>query len=890
MNVLMITELVGLIAGLAALAFFLVGCRRRVKNVHYGVIVVLLVLTLGNSCLDWLEQTEITMFARFDTVEDFFDLFQAVGWGFFFYACCEQVNQTRVKKSANRMQRAFDSLPELIWMSGTDKLCTYFNRTWLKFTGRTMQEELGNGWAEGVHPDDRDCCLETYESAFDARESFSVEYRLRRHDGQFRWILDIGNPWSELDGRFAGYIGGCIDITDRKQAEESLRQRDQAFRTAITPIVFFDLDGRIIDANQAFVELFGFESAEQIVGRLNTEFHSEPISAAQINTAIIETGGFKGEITSKKIDGTPIEIQISATLTSNVDGRPIGAMATLADVTPKRQVERALREGEQRYRILVEEAPEAIVVLDVDERRFVDVNENAAELFRINRKRLLEIGPIELSPMNQPDGRNSEKAAMDFVQRALNGEMPAFEWVHVDPEGNEIPCEVRLTRLPSSRRLIRGSITDISERMKLEHALSRRALEAELLYQAVVMADETDSLDEALQRCIDIVCEITEWPVGHAYVPSSNGAQQLEPTKIWHLDDESRFKQFHEVTKRSQFAMGEGLPGRIWKSGEPEWIVNVQKDDNFPRNQLCEDLVVKGAFGFPVKVKGETVAILEFFSEGEVQKNTTLLLLVRSVGEQLGRVIERKEAEEASRKRHQLVAEELEQAKGELVLKTRLAAVGQMSAQIAHEMRNPLGAVSNAVFYLKRQFPPSEEKWSEYLNLIDSEIVACNRFIGDLLDVTRGREPQRKIASLTELIDKALAHHFIPDNVDLQIDCQPDPFELFVDHGQIVQIIDNLLKNSLDAISEKVGTIKICAHRNGEIDIITIHDTGDGVPPEDRTSLFDVFFTTKPAGTGLGLPICKQIIERHGGEIKLIDESSPGTTFQVCLPSARVFS
>lgn len=481
-------------------------------------------------------------------------------------------------------------------------------------------------------------------------------------------------------------------------ANESLHQRDQAFRTAITPIVFCDLEGRITEANQAFADLFGFENVDQLIGKPTTEFPASPISVAQIHAGIMERGGFDGEITGKTIDGTPIEIQISATLVADADGRPTGSMSTFMDVTPRRNVERALRDSEQHYRTLVEAAPEAIVVLDVDAQRFVDANESALKLFRLQRQHLLEIGPMDLSPEFQPDGSDSAETSMAFVQRALEGEMPTFDWVHIDSEGNDIHCEIRLTRLSSRRRLVRGSVSDIGERIKLANALSQRATEAELLYQAVVMADETDSLDAALQKCVDIVCEMTAWPVGHVYLPSVNGAPRLEPTQIWHFNDEQRFAKFREVTERTSFAMGEGLPGRIWKSGEPAWIVNVQKDSNFPRNKLCVDLGVKGAFGFPVKLREEVVAILEFFIEEEAEKNETLLLLVRSVGEQVGRVIDRKEAEEASQTRHELVAEELEHAKDELILKTRLAAIGQMSAQIAHEMRNPLGAVSNAIY------------------------------------------------------------------------------------------------------------------------------------------------------------------------------------------------
>jgi PAS domain S-box-containing protein len=112
-----------------------------------------------------------------------------------------------------------DAAPVMIWMSGPDKQCTYFNRNWLKFTGRPIEREIGEGWAEGVHPDDLKHCLDTYVAAFDARREFQMEYRLRRFDGEYRWILDTGVPRVGAEGTFEGYIGSCIDITDRKRAE-----------------------------------------------------------------------------------------------------------------------------------------------------------------------------------------------------------------------------------------------------------------------------------------------------------------------------------------------------------------------------------------------------------------------------------------------------------------------------------------------------------------------------------------------------------------------------------------------------------------------------------------------------------------------------------------------
>ena len=133
----------------------------------------------------------------------------------------KQAEEAR-RESEERFHLMADTAPVMIWVSGPDTLCTFFNQQWLEFTGRTMEQELGNGWVEGVHPEDVQSCFSNYLSSFNARRAFTMEYRLKRADGQYRWVVDTGVPRFLPDGTFAGYIGSCLDIGERKEQEQAL--------------------------------------------------------------------------------------------------------------------------------------------------------------------------------------------------------------------------------------------------------------------------------------------------------------------------------------------------------------------------------------------------------------------------------------------------------------------------------------------------------------------------------------------------------------------------------------------------------------------------------------------------------------------------------------------
>jgi len=175
----------------------------------------------------------MAMFARHPLTEDTVETIATVA-----APIAQGIERKRAEEALRASEEKFrvlaDTAPVMVWMSGTDKHCTFFNKPWLDFTGRAIEEELGAGWAEGVHQEDYDRCLEIYFKSFEARESFEMEYRLRRHDGEYRWMLDHGIPRFSPGGDFLGYIGSLIDITERKGAEAEREQlaREQVARGA----------------------------------------------------------------------------------------------------------------------------------------------------------------------------------------------------------------------------------------------------------------------------------------------------------------------------------------------------------------------------------------------------------------------------------------------------------------------------------------------------------------------------------------------------------------------------------------------------------------------------------------------------------------------------------
>ena len=254
--------------------------------------------------------------------------------------------QTELHESESRFRIVADAAPVLIWMSGIDKLCNFFNKPWLDFTGRTMEEELGDGWAKGVHPDDLQKCLQVYTSAFDARQPFVMQYRLRRHDGDYRWISDQGVPRYDAQRKFTGYIGSCVDVTELMTKDEALRESEERMRIAAEAanlgIWEWDLRTNEIWATNARRALLGWPVSgnvmfEDFISRVHPEDRSR--LRQTISDAIHDAKDYEAEYRLILPDGIARWMSTRGSVHFDDGGKPARVLGISMDITARKQAE-----------------------------------------------------------------------------------------------------------------------------------------------------------------------------------------------------------------------------------------------------------------------------------------------------------------------------------------------------------------------------------------------------------------------------------------------------------------------------------------------------------------------------------------------------------------------
>jgi PAS domain S-box-containing protein len=319
------------------------------------------------------------------------------------------------------------------------------------------------------------------------------------------------------------------------------------------------------------------------------------------------------------------------------------------------EAERGLRSSEARISAILRTAADSVITV-TQEGIIESVNPAAEKLFGYRADELVGQNIEILMP---PPYRQEHKRSFKKYFEADHGEQ-----VHMGKEveglrkdGATFPLELSVSEMwINERRMFTGIIRDITERKRSEEKLARQTMEANLLYGATDIASESTSMEEAFHACVNLFCRVTGWPIGHVYLLAEDETGELYPTKIWYLKDPDGSAVFKAVTEKTRFAPGVGLPGRILSTGEPVWIHDVQADENFPRAKMADDIGVRGAFGFPVKMGDKTLAVFEFFSNESMAADKSLMEIMKRVGDQMGRVLERRQAEMQIQQRAQLLA------------------------------------------------------------------------------------------------------------------------------------------------------------------------------------------------------------------------------------------
>ncbi|WP_279387620.1 PAS domain-containing sensor histidine kinase [Paraburkholderia kirstenboschensis] len=324
-----------------------------------------------------------------------------------------KVHEQSHGESEARFSAMADSAPVMIWMSDRAGLCIFFNKPWLSFTGRTHDQEVGHGWSEGVHPEDLERCLDVYVTSFDARKDFTMEYRLRRRDGQYRWILDTGVPNVGADGAFLGYIGSCIDITDRRQVEDKFRSALEFLPVAILMV---DQQGRIALANEQTGKLFGYR-LDELGGQPATMLVPQLLvgsdCALQTEVSRVEQSGTvaTSDLMARRKDGT--EFLIEAGLNTLRFEDELATLAVIVDRTERLELHRNQQELAHLTRIsTIGELATSLAHEIIQPLTAIRNNAEAAQRF-------IAMDPVDLDEMREAlrDIVEADERASEVIRR-----------------------------------------------------------------------------------------------------------------------------------------------------------------------------------------------------------------------------------------------------------------------------------------------------------------------------------------------------------------------------------------------------------------------------------------------------------------------------------------
>ncbi len=452
--------------------------------------------------------------------------------------------ESSLEESEKRFQTTADASPVMMWMTGEDKLCTYVNKAWLEFTGRSLEQNLGEGWSQSIHPSDLDEALQTYGSAFDARESLVMRYRLKRNDGEYRWITDQGVPRYGPRGNFRGYVGACVDITDLLEKDRALREVEDrvALAAEVAHLAVWELDVVSYDLwiSDKGRKLFGFEPDDTVsYTAFQDRVHPEDRArrASTIKQAIETQSGYALEYRFLLPDGSVRWIGGRGRCVTDKDGRITRLVGVSMDTTE-------LKQAQQLFQLATEASPSGIALADAA-GRIVLVNAHVERLFGYSRDELVgksvEILVRECFTLYAPANREEFFAEL---QRGATG--TGREILAVRKDGSEFPVEIGLNPIQTPQGiLILVSIVDISARKLADEEAQRRRDEIDLLSRVSLLGEMTTSIAHEVNQPISGI--ISNAGAGERFI--DRGDVDLEQLREILVDIGADARRAYDVTQ-----------------------------------------------------------------------------------------------------------------------------------------------------------------------------------------------------------------------------------------------------------------------------------------------------------------------------------------------------
>jgi len=382
-----------------------------------------------------------------------------------------------LRESEMRFRNVANHAPVLLWMAGADMLCHYFNQTWLDFTGRPLEAEIGNGWLEGVHPDDLKQCLKIYTEAFNARRSFTMEYRLRRHDGEYRSLLDTGVPRFTPGGIFEGYIGSAVDVTEVRRAEKEIALANERLNLALEAgrAGVWDLeiksgtstsfgDQKLLTGNTA-----GPHTLQEFWERVYPE--DRGALRRSLENAKWQRSTFSQEFRVLWPDGSMHRLHTEGKFLYSRNGEPERMLGITIDVTQRKQAEEALQKSEEEFSLAFEAARLGWWVWNEDTGQIM-VSEGTKAVFGLSSDFESEISLQTFLNSVHPEDR--ERVYRTWRQAMAAGNHYYVEYRVVWPDGTVHWAESRgHTNTDAQGRRVQmiGVSMDITERKQAEETL-----------------------------------------------------------------------------------------------------------------------------------------------------------------------------------------------------------------------------------------------------------------------------------------------------------------------------------------------------------------------------------------------------------------------------------